>query len=163
MSDFTVVQKANFDGTVIITDPCYVISNSVWDSGEIVLATGEGIEKLGITDYIWGGTVYGDWSCTLKEVDRLPEDYQDEIEVLSTMGGFCADAGLVGVFYLDSVMHANPGLTAKVIDFFVANGLAVVINDFEGEITLSDYDDNRHIMGKGKNENRDDIAFFSHQ
>lgn len=163
MSDFDVVQKARFDGTIIITDPCYVISNSLWDSGDIDLATGKGIEKIGITNYIWGGTVYGDWCCALEEVDMLPSYYDDGALILSTMGQFGADAGLVAVFDLNDVMSANPELTQDEIGALEAFGSAVVIDGFEGDVSLADNKGNRHIMGKGRIANGETIAFFSQQ
>ena len=163
MSDFDVVQKARFDDTIIITDPCYVISSSLWASGDINLATGKGIEEIGITDYIWGSTNYGDWCCTVDEVERLPTQSGEKPYVLDTLGHFGADAGLVAVFKLRDVIRANPTLSYCVISSLKALGWAVVIDEFEGTVSLTENYRYRHVMGRGRTTNGESIAFFSRQ
>ena len=99
-----------FKGSIIITDPCYIDTkdNKLWDSHDVNVFEGSGLEKYGFTNYIWENTIYGDWSCTTFQLkkesiyknieDLTPEDLEEE-----TLGEFCADAGLVGVFLLDEV------------------------------------------------------------
>jgi hypothetical protein len=59
-----------FKGTIIITDPCYIIraehhgtkpiSKDDWNECNY----GRNMEKLGIKTYLTRSTEYGDWSCT---------------------------------------------------------------------------------------------------
>lgn len=71
-----------FKGTIIITDPCYVMCDTTpltkddWDACDY----GHNMEVLGITHYITENTIYGDWSCSTyatsdpqKAVDDLAE------------------------------------------------------------------------------------------
>lgn len=48
-----------FNGTIIITDPCYIVKDNDWDKCDC----GDNMERLGFTNYICGSTIYGDWSC----------------------------------------------------------------------------------------------------
>lgn len=56
-----------FEGTIIITDPCYLGSGNKflestdhwWDETDF----GENLHEIGITSYISENTLYGDWSC----------------------------------------------------------------------------------------------------
>lgn len=49
-----------FKGTIIITDPCYIIDNdNDWEKGDY----GYNMESHGIYNYITKETTYGDWSC----------------------------------------------------------------------------------------------------
>lgn len=112
-----------FDGDIIITDPCYICKEDdksqspepkdfpdadayykaynewrdanprQWD----VCGCGSNMEAFGITNYMTRDTLYGDWGCTTYNSDTK--------EVL---GRFCADAGLVSVFLLDEVLRYNP-------------------------------------------------------
>lgn len=36
----------------------------IWRNGSIDLDSGYGLQKLGFTNFLWGSTDYGDWSCT---------------------------------------------------------------------------------------------------
>ena len=53
-----------FKGDIIITDPCYIDTDDrkLWD--KVDLYTGAGLGNFGFTNYLWGDTEYGDWSCT---------------------------------------------------------------------------------------------------
>lgn len=92
-----------FDGDVIITDPCYVMRH---EDGRITQLTeddwgacdcGENMEVLGFTNYMTRDTLYGDWGCTTYDMDTK-----------QPIGRFCADAGLVSVFLLKEVLEYNP-------------------------------------------------------
>lgn len=92
-----------FDGDIIITDPCYImraehhgtppLTDDDWDA----CVCGENMEVLGIYTYMTRDTLYGDWRCTVYNMDTEEE-----------IGEFCADAGLVSVFLLDEVLKYNP-------------------------------------------------------
>lgn len=86
--------EMEFDGDIIITDPCYIMKE---DDDWATCAYGEDMEALGITHYMTRDTLYGDWSCTTFDSDTK-----------EAIGEFCADAGLVSVFLLDEVLKYNP-------------------------------------------------------
>lgn len=194
-----------FKGTIIITDPCYImpesgdekveftdfLSNEIiskpftdyteeetrkyqeylkaeeealvkdpdyWRNGDIDLfGSGGGLEKFGFTNWIWGGTIYGDWSCTTYELHKPLEDPENEIDLLtendikSTLGQFCADAGLVGVFLLEEVLKFNPDFNYHTEKPWTTT----IIKDFDGDIDYivvgQDHSNDRsvHIVGKG--------------
>ena len=92
-----------FDGDIIITDPCYImraehhgtqpLTDNDWDACNY----GSNMECLGIYHYMTSDTLYGDWGCTVYNTDTKED-----------IGNFCADAGLVSVFLLDEVLKYNP-------------------------------------------------------
>ena len=81
-------EPMEFDGDIIITDPCYVSLDSDWPAfwGSPMLYK-----------CIMRDTIYGDWGCTTfdKNSNKI-------------YGKFCADAGLVGVFDRAEVADYNP-------------------------------------------------------
>ena len=83
-----------FDGDIIITDPCYLshnMSNDERRKFECCDISSHGI--IGIES----NTYYGDWGCTT---------FVPETKV--KLGEFCADAGMVCVADLASVLKFNP-------------------------------------------------------
>lgn len=87
-----------FDGDIIITDPCYIIRHDKPDRSDWgVCNFGDNMKALGINHYMTRDTLYGDWGCTVYNTDT------DQ-----PIGEFCADAGLVSVFMLDEVLKYNP-------------------------------------------------------
>lgn len=97
VEEWKVKDSAEFDGDILITDPCYI-----GISGEYEDKVSE-----------WGGlmstTYYGDWGCTVYAVDAGSEvgvvsDGDEDADV----GRFCADAGLVCVVPLEKVREENP-------------------------------------------------------
>lgn len=139
-----------FKGTIIITDPCYIDNDHIlWDSENFDIFSGRGLQKFGFTDYIWDTTVYGDWSCTTFELKS--EAVNKSIGALSIedmksqLGNFCADAGLVGVFYLEEVLKFNP-----TFDYHIERKwTTTLIEDFDGEIEYIVFDDEVFIKGTG--------------
>lgn len=81
-------KTTEFDGDIIITDPCYISKENDWP---------EFYENPPMSNYMIRDTIYGDWSCSCWNTDS------EEI-----LGQFCADAGLVGVFSRDEVRQYNP-------------------------------------------------------
>ena len=86
---------------------------------------GKNMRALGIHNYISESTIYGDWGCTTYQTEEEPKEFlesilrvlndnlknkeygDDELPILNegkAIGGFCADAGLVGVFLLDEIL-----------------------------------------------------------
>lgn len=96
-------EPIEFNGDIIITDPCYImraehhgatpITEDDWDSCNF----GSNLEVLGFKRYMTRDTLYGDWGCTVYNTDTN-----------QPIGEFCADAGLVSVFLLDEVLKYNP-------------------------------------------------------
>lgn len=201
-----------FKGTVVITDPCYIIKENPikypnekdfglpasisskpfkdystpeelaykaaldkyykesrkyndWDKCNY----GENMEVLGIYNYISESTIYGDWSCTTYQTEKEPKELLESIlQVLNDnleygeyeddessvfceskdIGGFCADAGLVGVFLLDEILAYNPDWKSWIEEH---SWCATIIENFEGEVEyyIDKVNEEAHIVGTG--------------
>lgn len=136
-----------FDGDIIITDPCYVIKNDDWhdflDNHLWVQEdTHDNFDKYFYRgmDFIARDTLYGDWSCTVFDMDSS-----------EAIGSFCADAGLVGVFDLKQVLAYNPGFDYHTERIWTT----ALIKDFKGTVEfiveevkgVYDYDSEYHKKG----------------
>ena len=164
-----------FKGTIIITDPCYIMraehhgTTPITEDDWRACDCGQNMEVLGIKHYICESTIYGDWGCTTYKVDTDPVkiidtmsesyakgDYKIDFSYTTLeIGKFCADAGLVAVFLLDEVRKYNPD-----IDEWIASHswCVTTIPDFDGEVNYYvDKQDNAHIVGIGN------INFFTTQ
>lgn len=118
-------ESMEFDGNIIITDPCYIIraehrgtkpiTKDDWEACN----GGSNMETLGINHYMTRDTIYGDWSCTTFNSDT------NEV-----IGEFCADAGLVSVFLLDEVLKYNPDFNYHIERPWTTT----LINDFKGTV-----------------------------
>lgn len=86
-----------FDGDIIITDPCYIIKDDGRGADWQQCGYGEDLGALGIKNYMARDTIYGDWGCTVVDTNTGEE-----------IGEFCADAGMVAVLSLDEVLRYNP-------------------------------------------------------
>ena len=174
-----------FKGTIVITDPCYLVEEKDWDRS----GWGSNLEALGLNTYITESTIYGDWGCTTfatknpkKVVDDLAEisqhfhdNYSDELSdeeekalcvecdemqdslnlKLEKLGNFAADAGLVSVFLLDEASSYNPGFLRWAEDH---PWCVTIIDDFSGDVEYYvDQAGNAHIIGTGS------IDFFTTQ
>jgi hypothetical protein len=93
-----------------------------------------------------------------EEADRIYEEYESRKEELLmksnlSLGRFCADAGLVGVFLLDEVLEHNPEF-----DYHITkNWTTTLINNFDGDIDIKVDGDEVKVVGKGN------INFFTMQ
>lgn len=63
--------EKEFDGDIIITDPCYIIrnENGITKNDWHYCEYGEYMERLGIKNYLTHDTIYGDWGCTVFDSD----------------------------------------------------------------------------------------------
>lgn len=123
MSRYKSTPEKEFDGDIIITDPCYVIRKENELKGDDWHACDYGnyMEILGIKNYLTHDTIYGDWGCTVFDADS------EEI-----IGEFCADAGLVSVFLLDEVLAYNPKFNYHTDKKWTTT----LIKDFKGTIKI---------------------------
>lgn len=186
-----------FKGTIVITDPCYIIKeNPIKCPNEEDYSTqeelayeealdkyfeesrkyddwdkcnyGENMRALGIHNYISESTIYGDWGCTTYQTEEEPKEFLESIlRVINNnleneegdnelpipdegkaIGGFCADAGLVGVFLLDEILTYNPDWKSWIEEH---SWCATIIEDFEGEVEyyIDKVDKEAHIVGTG--------------
>lgn len=120
LNDFSRYQDSepvDFDGNIIITDPCYFMKDDDWGRDGLY---GSHLERYGIQHYMTRDTIYGDWSCTVFDAD----DNEKEL------GQFCADAGLVTVASLDEVLKYNPDFNYHETKPWTAT----VIRDFKGTV-----------------------------
>lgn len=129
-------EPKHFHGDIIITDPCYIIKDEDWVTGDYNCIPGS----------ICRSTLYGDWSCTAYDtITGKP------------IGVFCADAGMVGVFDLAEVLRYNPGFDYHITKEWTTT----LIKDFDGEVWFeveyiepdSDHGEDYevHVVGKGVN------------
>lgn len=99
LSRYLDSKPMEFDGDIIITDPCYIMRAEGnhpiddWDACDC----GRNMDALGVSRYMTRDTIYGDWGCIVYNSDTN-----------QPIGEFCADAGLVSVFLLDEVLRYNP-------------------------------------------------------
>ena len=109
-----VLHELNFDGDILITDPCYFYD-----------------EQKGYLDYptcaIENSTLYGDWSCHVWEKDNNE----------NVLGQFCADSGMVIVADYDQVKRYNPD-----VEKFVNTHpwCATVIKGFKGRVQMIQFE-----------------------
>lgn len=157
-----------FKGTIIITDPCYIIreTNQITEDDWETCDYGRYMGALGINTYITESTIYGDWICTTYKVDDNPKEIIDNFAEAeengrdygvecSSLGDFCADTGLVAVFLLDEVRKYNPD-----IDKWIEEnpGCVTTIEDFDGNVEYYiDKNSEAHIYGTGN------INFFTYE
>ena len=138
-----------FDGDIIITDPCYLSHNMSNDERrrfECCDISSHGI--IGIES----NTYYGDWSCTT---------FVPETKV--KLGEFCADAGMVCVADLASVLKFNP----KYNDHLEKPWCATWIKNFKGVVRIA-IDENKerwpayiiHVVGHGVNKETGETIKF---
>lgn len=158
----------NFNGTIIITDPCYIAENKDWGNGFNYN------NMIGFSDnYIWEDTGVGDgrWKVSklkntlgLLELEKFIDDIEEayynlydnpsienqiNLEKLvnqrETIGRYCVDSGTFGVFYLDEVLKYKP-------DFLVEHGdwCYTIIKDFIGDVNVyTDSREQKHFLGIG--------------
>ena len=137
MYSYSYNTPVRFDGDIIITDPCYIISNDHDDDDWERCEYGDAMEELGLTNFLCASTIYGDWSCTTYN------EKNDDV-----LGRFCADAGLVGVFLLEEVLKYNP----KYDDIEKCPHAVTVIRDFHGEVEIAcevDEEDGEEVVVRG--------------
>lgn len=161
-----------FKGSIVITDPCYIMKDEDWTDGYRM--------PEGFTNYICRDTIYGDWSCmtykgdadtdlpaawdqiffkffneynfagkTEEEKTAMYEEFsktKKEWVEKNCYGEFCADAGEVCVVYLDEAIKYNPEFETFIKEH---PWCVTVIEDFDGEVEESVEDDSLMLIGTG--------------
>lgn len=161
-----------FNGTIIITDPCYIaVDSNTWtnkfNSENFTIKLPE------FTDYIWTSTGVGDGKWKVSEMNKITSELKLEefiekledayykfyehstidneikleelIQSRKTIGKFCVDSGTYGVFYLSEVLSHNPKFLTEYGDWCYT-----VIPDFIGSVNIyKDSNNNSHVLGVG--------------
>lgn len=159
-----------FKGSIVITDPCYVLKRNDYTNGYCM--------PEGFTNYICRDTIYGDWSCmtyrgtpdtdlpaqwnelyfNMFRAYNTPgtsdEDKKKQAFKLSKQawlaencyGEFCADAGEVCVVYLDEAIKYNPEFETFIKEH---PWCVTVIEDFDGEVEEDVEDESLMLIGTG--------------
>jgi hypothetical protein len=140
-----MLKPKRFDGDIVITDPAYIIG-SEWDNDpDMDIYNGFGFEKAFGDTYIYGSTIYGDWSCTVYSCgDQDPKEIIEKANRerlvpinLPELGKFCADTGLVSVTYLDK--------SENIKNF--GSHCWTMISNFHGTVQYYRKDDTIYIVG----------------
>ena len=160
-----------FNGTIIITDPCYIANDNTW--GTEFNYNDYTISLPEFTNYLWTSTNVGDGRWKVSEMNNIVieltlEDFVEKIEdayynffehatfeneaILEnliqsrkTIGKFCVDSGSYGVFYLDEVLKHNPKFLTEYGDWCYT-----IIPDFIGSVNIyEDSRNNSHVLGTG--------------
>ena len=145
--EWVCIAEREFDGDILITDPCYVNLREVgiqidWDSREAW------IKKRGL----FNTTYYGDWGCTVYTVE--PDSRVGYIGPDSEyVGKFCADAGLVCVLDMRDARKISPD-----IDGWIAGHewCATIIKGFRGRVRLMTQTSKKWYVYEGTRKYYDD-------
>ena len=122
-------RKQRFDGTIIIGDPCSMVSTEEdWQKAK----WGEKMDLLGFSDFL---------AIEFEEVSQKVVDGDD-----ATYGGFCTDSCMVDVLYLDELLEYNPDFRHE-LEKFPQN--YAIVRDFKGEVTFRTKNSARCIVGTG--------------
>lgn len=153
-----------FKGTIIITDPCYILKEDTQDSDWNSCNYGENMEALGLKNYISEPTIFGDWSCAtycvgdsdplskLEELETLESDAynidndedasSEEVEeVYKALAEASSELSSIGEFSADAGMVAVLSLDEVLkynpdFDSWISEHpwCVTVIKDFDGEV-----------------------------
>jgi len=130
-----LVATQEFEGDVIVTDPCYFIPDNLWqelvkawyDNGSANEYTNRGVIEIDGARILYSGTAYGDGIYYVK-CSNGKSVHNKETGV---------DAGMIAVALVDDIKKINP-------DFDVNDTWYPRINNFYGEVTA---DGNGNFIG----------------
>jgi len=121
--EWTCIAEREFDGDIVITDPCYIRYNGKpidWGSHE------ERIKEAGLCNR----TYYGDWGCTVfAAMGPVGHSYDKSAKI----GEFCADSGMVCVLDIRDAMRICPDIDKWIVEH---DWWATVIRGFKGKVRL---------------------------
>ena len=117
------IAEKEFDGDIVITDPCYIRENGTridWDSHEARM------KDVGLCNR----TYYGDWGCTVfAAMGPVGHSYYKSAKI----GEFCADAGMVCVLDMRDARRMCPDIDKWIAEH---DWCATVIRGFKGKVRL---------------------------
>lgn len=135
--------SVEFDGDIIITDPCYIVraehhgTKPITEDDWAACDYGSCMEALGIHEYISRDTLCGDWNCTTYNSDTG-----------EVIGEFCADSGMVSVLNLEEVLQYNPEF-----NYHLRTWTTTWIEDFKGTVQfVVRRGGNVEVVGRGINK-----------
>lgn len=134
-----IMTPVEMKGTILITDPCYLLSNTPDDYNSYDLTS------IGLSTFISRDTLYGDWSCHTFTPDG------------KVLGQFCADSGMVCVCLYEEVLNINPEFDEWLNNHSHAG---TIIKDFDGfvKFTIDEMNNNElSVIGTGN------IEFYTRQ
>ena len=123
-----------FEGTLVITDPCYFVTESDWnhviDDGELYL------NDLVSCPMLAADTGFGDWNCVVLDM-----------KTNSQIGEFAADAGMVCITTLENIARYDP---SKVEHLKEIPRCCFILPDFIGEAWFTrDFESNTVVHTYG--------------
>lgn len=129
------IASRDFNGDIVITDPCYldhgrdIFSRGRlrwWDESNAIVRDGGGMQNR---------TFYGDWGCTVFSADgeKVGKRFTSRDK---TLAYFAADSGEVCVVPLASVAKVNPNFEAWAKE---RDDLVAIIRGFKGKVRLCVY------------------------
>lgn len=128
------IASRDFDGDVVITDPCYLrhgmslddLREPWWNTTEPIIRDGGGMQNR---------TFYGDWGCTVFSADgkKVGKRFTSSDKPLAY---FAADSGEVCVVPLAAVAKVNPNFEAWAKE---RDDLVAIIRGFKGKVRLCVY------------------------
>lgn len=86
---------------------------------------GDNMELLGFKNYLTQSTIYGPWSCTVYNINKLGKP-------VNKIGNFTSDSGMVGVFTLSEINQYNSAYNS----YATEKWSNTVIHDFDGIVTI---------------------------
>lgn len=122
---WTCIAEREFDGDIVITDPCYIKENGRpidWGLHEEI------IKDIGLCNT----TYYGDWGCT---VFQTGEDSKVGFigPECKEIGQFCADAGMVCVLDMRDARRISSDIDKWIAEH---DWCATIIKGFRGKVRL---------------------------
>jgi hypothetical protein len=148
---------------IIISDPCYLKHKTDWEITEIDKPLSDNINVSTLYGD-WSCTTFRTRNADIKNMDDLKSYVKDVANCDKNnandeiIGNFCADSGMVCVTYRDEVMKYNPNFEINecyIHSFYsedgiftpgekikesIYNRLATLIQDFNGEVDIFDFD-----------------------
>lgn len=105
-----------FEGTIIITDPCYIVKDEDYKRADY----GRNLNILGFSTFLIAYTGFGNWDNNITKNNG------------EHLGSFCADSGQVCVVLEQELKKYNPNFFLK-----YASRAYAKVEDFEGDIEIN--------------------------
>jgi hypothetical protein len=134
----------NFEGTLVITDPCYYIPDDIWqglcddvwfDNGKSTAFTNNGTIYIGGIKILYSSTANGDGTYRVEGCTGI------------TQNEFGVDAGMMAIITLEDF--------EKLSNEDLAAGLYAVVEDFDGSVlatSTGNFAGDLEVITDGSNE-----------